>query len=136
MSPPDCKHHTETINSINSINSTNITRAMKKINLKGMKPSDMVEGVSARFFIRNLPVIVIGIFFAMGYISVRFDCTTAMETVAHLRTRLEITRAETQRERSAYMSATCESSMQQMVATLHLGLHLQERPPYTISLHD
>lgn len=101
-----------------------------------MKASDIVEGVSARVFLRNLPLIFIGVFFAMGYISVRFDCTTAMETISHMKTRLEIARTETQRERAMYMSATCESAMKQMVDTLNLGLHIQERPPYTIEMPE
>ena len=64
----------------------------------------------------------------------RFDCVTAMETVSHLKTKLELVRTDAQRERSIYMSSTCESSMQQMVDTLHLGLHIQERPPYYIEI--
>lgn len=110
---------------------------MKTISIeqvKNIRPSDVVEGVSARFFLKHFSAILVGLFMALVYISVRFDCTTAMERVSHLRTRLEVVRTETQRERSAYMSATCESSMQQLVDTLHLGLHIQERPPYVITM--
>lgn len=71
---------------------------------------------------------------AMAYISVRFDCVTAMETVAHLRQRLEVTRTETQRERSAYMSATCERAMQARVDSLAIGLHIQEKPAYILEI--
>lgn len=103
-------------------------------NFKSVKASDMVEGVSAQWFLRHLPLILLLVFFAMAYISVRFDCITAMETVSALKNRLEITRTETQRERALYMSATCESSMKQLVDTLGLGLSIQERPPYTIEM--
>lgn len=107
-----------------------------KSKFKNVKTTDLVGGVSGKYFLRHLPLITLGIFFALGYISVRFDCVTAMETMKHLQTRLEITRTETQRERAMYMSATCESSMQKMVDTLHLGLHVQERPAYVISLSE
>lgn len=106
---------------------------MKKINIRKLAPDSIVSGVSSRFFLRHLPLVILVVFFAMGYISVRFDCVTAMETVAALNRKIEITRTETQRERSQYMSATCESSMQSMVDTLHLGLSIQERPPYTLA---
>lgn len=110
---------------------------MKTFNIsqvKNIKTSDVVEGVSARFFLQHFSAILVGLFMAMVYISARFDCTTAMERVQRLRIQLEVVRTETQRERSAYMSATCESSMQQLVDTLHLGLNIQERPPYVINM--
>ena len=102
---------------------------MKKINIRKLAPDSIVSGVSSRFFLRHFPLVILVVFFAMGYISVRFDCVTAMA----LNRKIEITRTETQRERSQYMSATCESSMQSMVDTLHLGLSIQERPPYTLA---
>lgn len=105
----------------------------KHLNIRN---SDLLGGVSGKFFLRHLPIITLGIFFALGYISVRFDCITAMETVSHLKTKLEITRTETQRERALYMSSTCESSMQHMVDTLGLGLHIQECPPYKITISE
>ena len=110
---------------------------LKKINLSGIKPStDVVQGLSAKLFLKHFPLIVLFAFLSMAYISVRYDCITAMETVAHLKTRLAVTRTEAQRERSEYMSSTCESAMQQRVDTMHLGLRIQERPPYRISLAE
>ena len=105
-----------------------------KLNIKNIKSDDIVGGVSGKFFLKRLPWIAGGIFLALCYISVRFDCITAMETVQHLKHQLEVTRTETQRERAMYMSATSESSMQHMVDSLHLGLHIQERPPYTLTI--
>lgn len=58
---------------------------------------------------------------------------TAMQQTANMRVQLEVARADVQRERAKYMSATCESNMQQMVDSLHLNLHIQERPPFKIS---
>ena len=110
---------------------------LNRINLSGIKPSsDVVQGLSAKLFLKHFPLIVLFVFLSMAYISVRYDCITAMETVAHLKTSLAVTRTEAQRERSEYMSSTCESAMQQRVDTLHLGLHIQERPPYRIPLSE
>lgn len=103
------------------------------LNLKNFSSDHLVDGISSHFFLRHFPVVILVVFFALGYISVRFDCVTAMETVSSLTHRLEVARTETQRERALYMSATCERSMQQMVDTLHLGLNIQERPPYKIT---
>lgn len=92
----------------------------------------MVRGVTSHFFVRHLAMCIIVVTLALMYISVRFDCLTGMETISYLSKRLEVVRTETQSERSAYMSATCESSMQKMVDTMRLGLAVQERPPYRI----
>lgn len=105
---------------------------MKKPDIKGFASKYMVEGVSSKFFYKHFAAVVSVVIFALVYISLRFDCVTSMESVAALRRQLEIARTETQRERSMYMSATCESSMQQMVDTLGLGLSVQERPPYSL----
>lgn len=110
---------------------------MKKLiseTVANVKSKDIVEGISSRWFMRHFPIIVIGIFFALAYISMRFDCITAMETVKHLESRIETVRTETRRERATYMSSTSESSMLRQVDSLGLGLHLQERPPYTVTL--
>lgn len=110
---------------------------INRFKLSGIKPDgSVVQGLSAKFFIKNFPLIILFVFLAMAYISVRYDCITAMETVSQLKTRLAITHTEAQRERSLYMSATCESAMQQRVDALNLGLHIQERPPYRISLSE
>lgn len=111
---------------------------MKKLKDKAVaivKSKDFVEGVSSKWFMRHFPAIVIGMFFALAYISLRFDCITAMETVKHLQNRLEMVKTETRRERALYMSSTSESSMLRMVDTMGLDLHLQERPPYTLKLN-
>ncbi len=105
---------------------------MKKPDLKKLKARDLVEGIPGNWFLKHFAVVLLGVFVALCYISVRYDCVTAMETVSSLSRRLEVTRTEVQRERSHYMSATCESAMQQMVDSMGLGLKVQERPPYKI----
>lgn len=72
----------------------------------------------------------------MVYISNRYDCVTGMETITALNTELAIAKTELQSERSAFMSSTRESAMQKLVDTLHLGLGIQERPPYQIHYDD
>ena len=97
-------------------------------------PTDLVEGIPGTWFLKHFAIVLLVVLMALCYISVRFDCITAMETVQQLSRRLEITRTEVQRERSTYMSSTCESSMQHMVDSMGLNLRIQERPPYKISL--
>lgn len=107
---------------------------LKAAKIKNIKTRDIIEGIPGGWFLKNFPAILIVVLLAMCYISVRYDCITAMETVKVLTDRLEVTRTEVQRERSMYMSATSESSMQQMVDSLGLGLAIQERPAFNLSL--
>lgn len=89
--------------------------------------------VSSQFFKKYFFQTTFTVGFIMVYISNRYDCVTGMETIAALQSELAIVKTELQSERSAYMSSTRESSMQALVDTLHLGLGIQERPPYQIS---
>lgn len=107
---------------------------IKKSDLKNIKASKLVEGIPGNWFLKHFAIVLAVVVLAMSYISVRFDCVTAMETVQHLSRKLEVVRTEVQSERSRYMSATCESAMQQMVDSLGLGLRVQAQPPYKISL--
>ena len=56
-----------------------------------------------------------------------------METIQKLERDLEIVKTESVRERSEYMSRTRESSIKELVDTLHLGLDVQEQPPFIIT---
>ncbi len=89
--------------------------------------------VSSRFFKKYFfqTTLIVGL--VMIYISNRYDCVTGMETITALQSELDIVRTELQNQRSAYMSSTRESAMQALVDTLHLGLGIQERPPYKLS---
>ena len=100
---------------------------------KSVDTSRLVEGISSGFILKHLPTVILVVIASLSYISVRFDCMTAMQQTANIRVQLEVARADVQRERAKYMSATCESNMQQMVDSLHLNLHIQERPPFKIS---
>ena len=107
---------------------------MKRIDIKKIDTGAMVEGISSQVFLKYLPLVLMFVFFSMIYISARFDCESAKSKSLKLAQQLEITRADVQRERSLYMSATCESSMQNMIDSLNLGLKIQERPPFKLSL--
>ncbi len=104
--------------------------------IKKIKADTVVNGISSQMFVKHFPVFLMATFFALAYISERFDCMAAQKKLLNLTTQLEITRADVQRERSHYMSSTCESSMQAMVDSLNLGLKIQEQPPYKLSLHN
>lgn len=101
---------------------------------KGVNVSDVLHGrfITSNFFKRYFFAVLLIVVLIMMSISVRFDCVTGMETIASLRTRLEVVRTELQRERSTYMSTTRESAMQHRVDSLGLGLGIQQRPPYKL----
>lgn len=97
--------------------------------------SKVVQGrwISTNFFARNAITLIAALFFILVYISNRYECQTKMETILRLRQQLEIVKTESVRERSQYMSRTRESAMTEMIDTLHLGLEVQERPPFSIT---
>lgn len=88
--------------------------------------------ITSTLFKRYFFAVLLGVALVMMSISVRFDCVTGMESIASLRTRLEVVRTELQRERSQYMSTTRESAMQARVDSLGLGLAVRQRPPYKL----
>lgn len=92
--------------------------------------------VSSRFFKKYFFQTTFFVCMVMVYISNRYDCVTGMETITALNSELAIVKTELQSERSAFMSSTRESSMQRLVDTLHLGLGIQERPPYQLHYSD
>lgn len=98
----------------------------------------MVYGrlVSSKFFKRNFFATGMVVLFSIGFIAVRFDCVTSMETIRSLKTQNNVMQTYKQSERSRYMTLTRESSMQHMVDSLHLGLAVPERSPRTISYEN
>lgn len=69
----------------------------------------------------------------MVYITNRYQCLTRMEEIRKLEHELEIVQTERIRERSEYMSRIRESSMQELVNTMHLNLRVQDKPPYRLA---
>ena len=90
--------------------------------------------LSTDFFRRHwLPVLGV-VAMLMIYITNRYTCQTQMETIQRLERQLEVAKTERIREKSTYMSRIRESRMQQRVDSLRLGLTVQERPPYRLSI--
>ena len=92
--------------------------------------------VSSRFFKKYFFQTTFIVCLIMVYISNRYDCVTGMETITALQSELAIVKTELQSERSAYMSSTRESAMHALVDSLHLGLGIQECPPYQLTCAD
>lgn len=88
--------------------------------------------ISSDFFARHWLPIVIFVIVIMIYITTKFTYRTNLERIEALERKLEIVTNERDRERSAFRSRTRETSMQQMVDSLHLNLRVQSQPAYTI----
>ncbi len=88
--------------------------------------------LSSDFFARHWLPVVLVVVVAMVYITTKYTCQTNMEKIAELERKLEIVNNEKSRERSAFMGRIRETSMQQMVDSLHLNLKVQSQPPYKI----
>lgn len=88
--------------------------------------------LSSDFLMRNAGNILLVVIMILVYITNRYECLTSMEEIRRLNRELEIVDTERVRVRSMYMSRIRESSMQQLVDTMHLNLKVQDRPPYKI----
>ena len=62
----------------------------------------------------------------------KYTSLTNLEKIDALQSRLEIIRNEKAHERSRFMGRIRETSMQQVVDSLHLNLKVQTQPPYRI----
>ena len=89
--------------------------------------------ISTDFFAKHWLKVIIAIVMILIYITNKYQCLTKMETIRALEQELEIVETERVRVRGEYMSLIRESSMQNLVDSLHLGLQVQERPPFKIS---
>ena len=88
--------------------------------------------ISSDFFTRNWLVVAFAVAFLLAYITSNYTCKTKMEEVRRLERELEIVKTERVRARSEYMGKVKESSMQALVDSLHLGLQVQEQPPFRL----
>lgn len=89
--------------------------------------------LSSDLFARHYGSIVLVIGMILVYITNRYQCLTRMEEIRKLNRELEIVETERVRVKSLYMSRIRESSMQELVDTMHLNLQVQDRPPYQMS---
>jgi len=90
--------------------------------------------LSSDFFARHWKSVLLAILMVLIYITNRYQCLTRMEEIRRLEQELEV-ETERIRVRSTYMSRIRESSMQEMVDTMHLNLRIQDKPPYKLSKH-
>lgn len=88
--------------------------------------------LSTDFFVKNWGKILCMVIMLLVFITNKYNCQTRMETIQSLTRQLEVVKTERIRERSKYMSRTRETGMQELVDSMHLNLHIQERPPFQI----
>lgn len=89
--------------------------------------------ISSSFFRRYMVQTVLVVSLLMIYIANRYDCVTGMEKITKLRTSYQISRTQLQRERAIYMTSVRESAIQRRADSLHLGLSVQQQPPYKLT---
>lgn len=89
--------------------------------------------LSIDFFRHHWLSVMLAVAMVMIYITNRYQCLTRMEHIRALEQELEIVETERIRVKSIYMSRIRESSMQEMVDTMHLNLRVQDQPPYRLS---
>lgn len=92
--------------------------------------------LSSDFFVVHWKSVLLAMFMVLIYINNRYQCATRMEQIRRLEQQLEIVETERIRERSRYMSQIRESSMQNLVKKMNLGLAIQDQPPYKIKTKD
>jgi hypothetical protein len=88
--------------------------------------------LSIDYILKNWVYVLLGVGMIMVYITNRYQCLTLMEEIRRLEHRLEVVQTERIRERSEYMSRIRESSMQELVDSMRLDLHVQDKPPYLL----
>ena len=89
--------------------------------------------LSIDFFRRNWLVVLAAVIMLMVYITNSYTFQTQMETIRTLERELEVAKTERIRAKSNYMSRIRESSMQETVDSLGLGLRVQDQPPFRVS---
>lgn len=88
--------------------------------------------VSGDWFVKNWPYMFVLILAMFIYITCRFSYASTMESIIAERKHLNSVHAEEVRQRSIYNSRICETSMQQLVDSLHLDLTVQTQPPFIL----
>lgn len=98
--------------------------------------SGVVKGkwLSTRFFSRNWGIILALVILVMIYITNRYQCLTAMENIQKLTKELEVVKSERIRQKSEYMNAIREKTMQQSIRNAGLNLTHRDQPPYKIHI--
>lgn len=103
---------------------------------KGSVISSAVRGrwLSTRFFSRNWDIILALVVLVMIYITNRYQCLTAMENIQKLNKELEVIKSERIRQKSEYMNAIREKTMQKSIREAGLDLTHREQPPFKLKI--
>lgn len=103
---------------------------------KGSVISSAVRGrwLSTRFFSRNWCIILALVVLVMIYITNRYQCLTAMENIQKLNKELEVIKSERIRQKSEYMNAIREKTMQKSIREAGLDLTHREQPPFKLKI--
>lgn len=103
---------------------------------KGSVISSAVRGrwLSTRFFSRNWGIILSLVVLVMIYITNRYQCLTAMENIQKLNKELEVIKSERIRQKSEYMNAIREKTMQKSIREAGLDLTHREQPPFKLKI--
>lgn len=91
--------------------------------------------LSTRFFSRYWGIILALVILVMIYITNRYQCLTAMETIQKLNNELEVVKSERIRQKSEYMNAIREKTMQQSIRNAGLDLTHRDQPPYRLKIN-
>lgn len=110
------------------------TEKVKKKN--GSVISSAVRGrwLSTRFFSRNWGIILALVVLVMIYITNRYQCLIAMENIQKLNKELEVIKSERIRQKSEYMNAIREKTMQKSIREAGLDLTHREQPPFKLTI--
>lgn len=103
---------------------------------KGSVISSAVRGrwLSTRFFSRNWGIILALVVLVMIYITNRYQCLTAMENIQKLNKELEVIKSERIRQKSEYMNAIREKTMQKSIRNAGLDLIHRDQPPFKLKI--
>lgn len=114
------------------------TNKRKKRNVASGVVSDMLHGrwISTRFFSRHWAPLLAIVIMLLVYITNRYQCMTAMETIKTLERELTVVKTERIRQKSRYMSSIRESAMQGRIDSLNLRLKISQQPPFKLTLDD
>lgn len=92
------------------------------------------DGVSSRFFKKHFFATSFIILGCVLMIAMRFQCLVSDNTIDALKRDIAVMETDKQKERSEYMTNTRESTMRQLVDSLHLGLDIPDEHPRIITV--
>lgn len=108
------------------------TKGKKTSPLSVLRSTVHGRWLSTQFFGRHWAVILALVIMILVYITNRYQCMTAMETIQSLEKELMMVKTERIRQKSYYMSNIRELAMQERINRLNLKLQISDRPPFKL----